>query len=489
MPRSRPVAAGAALALAVLTALVAAPSSPAAPGLAVGAVEDDLRASTLVEAEARMQLFRLAGFRALRVTSLWLPGQTRPSAGELTVLENVTAAAARNGVRVFVTVMHPGSRTTPLSEEARAEFAASAAALAGAVPGLRDLIVGNEPNLNRFWLPQFNLDGTSAAPAAYLALLARTYDAVKAVSPAVRIWGGALSPRGADRPAGSRPTHSPTRFLQELGAAYRASGRSAPVMDGFVLHPYADNSSQPPSTAHPKTTTIGIADYDKLVGLLGQAFDGTAQPGSSLPVLYGEFGVETQIPAEKAPLYTGSEPAATKPVSEEVQAQYYEQALALAFCQPTVSGLLLFLTRDERSLAGWQSGVYYADGTPKASLPRVTEALDRAAGGSIVRCPGLELVVRPTLLRFGTGAAARRGEFAVELRCNLDCLYRVRLERLPTHSTKLSARGRAAAGELQRIDLGSRRLPPGTYRYTLRLVHPVNPAPPTLRQSRPFRLP
>lgn len=473
----------------MLAALAPAPRAAAAPGLAVGAVEDGLRASTPVEAEARMQLFRLAGFRALRVTSFWLPGQTRPSDGELAVLENVAAAAVRNGVRVFVTVMHPGSRTTPLSEEARAEFAANAAALVRAVPGLRDLIVGNEPNLNRFWLPQFGLDGTSAAPAAYLALLAQTYDAVKAASPAVRVWGGALSPRGADRPAGSRPTHSPTRFIQELGAAYRAGGRTAPVMDGFVLHPYPDNSSQPPATAHPNTTTIGIADYDKLVALLGQAFDGTAQPGSTLPVLYGEFGVETQIPEAKAALYTGSEPPATKPVSEEVQAQYYRQALALAFCQPTVAGLLLFLTRDERSLAGWQSGVYYADGTPKTSLPRVGEALDRAAGGSIGRCPGVELVVRPTLLRFGTGAAARRGEFVVELRCNLDCLYRVRLERLPAHSTKLAARGRAGVAELVRIDLGSRRLAPGTYRYTLRLVHPVNPAAPTLRQSRPFQLP
>ena len=86
------------------------------------------------------------------------------------------------------------------------------------------------------------------------------------------------------RPRGRHaPTHSPTKFIQELGVAYRASGRDRPVMDALSIHPYPDNSSQPPTTAHPNTTTIGIADYDKLVALLGQAFDGTAQPGSAAP--------------------------------------------------------------------------------------------------------------------------------------------------------------------------------------------------------------
>ena len=319
--------------------------------------------------------------------------------------------------------------------------------------------------------------------------MAQTYDALKAVSPDVKVYGGALSPRGADRPGTSRPTHSPTKFIQDLGVAYRASGRDRPVMDAFAIHPYADNSSQPPTFAHPLTTTIGVADYGKLVALLGEAFDGTAQRGSDLPILYGEFGVESQIPGEKAGLYTGTEPAATMPVVEETQAAYYEQALALAFCQPTVEAMLLFLSRDERARAGWQSGVYYVDGTAKSSLPRVAEALDRTTGGSITRCPGVQLVVRLTYLRFGTRSAAKRGVFRVSFTCSLDCVYQVRLEKVPTRSTKLVRRGRAEVGELVQADLGSRSLAAGTYRYTLRLVHPVNPAPPTLRQSPPFTVP
>ena len=476
-------------ALGAVIALAAPSLATAGPGLVAGAVEDDVRASTLVEAETRMTNLRVAGFRAVRITSLWTPGTTTPSAGELQVLENVGAAAVRNGVRVYVTVMHPGSRTTPLTGEARAEFASYAAAIVRGAPSLRHIIVANEPNLNRFWLPQFALDGSNAAAPAYLALLEQTYDALKAAAPEVRVYGGALSPRGADNPAGSRPTHSPTVFIRDLGTAYRASGRDRPVMDAFVIHPYPDNSSQPPTVAHPLTTTIGVADYGKLVALLGEAFDDTAQRGSDLPILYGEFGVESEIPAAKAALYTGTEPATTRPVVEETQAAHYEQALALAFCQPTVEGMLLFLSRDERARAAWQSGVFYVDGTPKQSLPRVREALDRATGGSIVRCPGVELVVRTTFLRFGTRSAAKRRVFRVSLECDLDCAYQVRLENAVTHSTKLAARGRAAVGELVQIDLGSRSLSPGSYRYTLRLVHPVNPAPPTLRQGPAFTLP
>ena len=102
---------GGLMALAAAFALTAPGVAEAGLGLAVGAVEDDVRASSAVEAEASMAVFRVAGFRAVRVTSFWTPGLTRPSDGELQVLENVAGAASRNGVRVYVTVMHPGSKT------------------------------------------------------------------------------------------------------------------------------------------------------------------------------------------------------------------------------------------------------------------------------------------------------------------------------------------------------------------------------------------
>lgn len=475
-------------AFGVAATLAWAPPAAAGPGLLVGAVEDEMRASSLVEAQAKMTLFRLAGFRAVRVTSFWTPGLTEPASAELRVLESVAGAAATNGVRVYVTVMQPGSRTTPLTAEAQGDFAGYAAALVRAVPTIRHVIVGNEPNLNRFWLPQFGADGSSVSPAAYLSLLARTYDALKAVSPAVMVYGPAVSPRGADRPEGARQTHSPTRFVRELGLAYRASGRDRPIMDGFVIHPYGDHSSQPPTVAHPLGTTIGVADYEKLVALLAEAFDGTAQAGSTLPIVYGEYGVESQIPASKASLYAGTEPTTTRPVPEATQAAFYEQALALAFCQPNVQTFLVFHAQDERERPGWQSGVRYVDGTPKGSLPRVTEALDRTAGGSITRCPGVQLVVGARGLRFGSRAAARRGVFRAIFSCNLDCVYEVRVVKVGG-ATKMVRRGRAEVDEPVEVEFAPRRLGRGAYRYRLKLVHPVNPAPPTRRDGPVFQLP
>jgi hypothetical protein len=120
------------------------------------------------------------------------------------------------------------------------------------------------------------------------------------------------------------------------------------------------------------------------VRLLGAAFGGTAQPGATLPILYDEFGVQSQISRGKRGLYThGSAPAAQDAVSELVQATYYRQALQLAACQPRVVGLLFFHLSDESDLRAWQSGLFYADGTSKSSLEPVRAAAEAAEEGAL----------------------------------------------------------------------------------------------------------
>lgn len=451
--------------------------------MALGVAEDAVRAPDLVSARAQMSLLRLVGFTSVRVTSQWQPGATAPPEGELAALRIVEGAAQLTGIRVFVSIYHPGSRTTPLTPEAQDQFAAYVAALVTALPAFDDVIVGNEPNLNRFWLPQFNPDGSIASAPAYLALLAKAYDAAKAADPAVRVWGGATSARGSDRPEGQRPTTSPTAFVRALGAAYRTGGRTLPVMDGYAHHPYPDTSAQSPDVPHPNSSTIALADYGKLVGLLAEAFDGTAQPGSSLPVLYAEFGVESAIPAGKAKAYTGVEPATTRPVDERTQARHYGKALALAFCQPNVAGLLLFHSRDEEARAGWQSGVYYADGTPKSSVYAVRDALRRTRGGSITRCPGLVLPVALSAVRFPTPASFLAGARDVRFRCSLDCAWEVRAVAVATGGTRARVRGFSRAGSTVLATLEGRRLGLGPLLLELSATHPVNPGEPTLRQS------
>jgi len=152
-------------------------------------------------------------------------------------------------------------------------------------------------------------------------------------------------------------------------------------------HPYGETSKTPPTALHPKSTSISIADYPKLVELLRDAFRGTAQRGASLPILYGEYGVQTRIPAGKLGAYTNlSVPSAGDAVSQTVQAAYYKQAIQLAYCQPTVSGLLFFHVSDEPDLDRWQSGLFYADDTPKSSLAAVRTAAQAAQAGTLT-CP------------------------------------------------------------------------------------------------------
>src|SRR5262249_10022067 len=334
--------------------------------------------------KARMDLTVLAGMKEIEVRAAWTSGQTAPSAEELASLQAAAAAAQLDAIRLIVAVDNGGSRQTPLTAPDRAAFAAYTAALAQALPYVRDFIVGNEPNLNRFWMPQFDRRGRDLAAPAYEALLAGSYDSLKAVSPQINVIGGALSPRGADRVYSVRQTHSPTTFLRDLGLAYRRSHRSRPIMDTLALHPYGESSRTPPSALHTRSTSIGIADYPKLVRLLQELFRGTAQRGASLPILYAEYGVQTQIPIAKQDAYTDlAAPSSADAVSESVQGAYYRRAIGLAYCQPTVAGLLFFHVSDEPDLDRWQSGLFYTDDTPKSDLQLVKQAAQAAQAGTL----------------------------------------------------------------------------------------------------------
>ncbi len=459
--------------VAVLAAALAfAPAAHAGgPSLLIGATEDAVRQPTLVAARAQMDLLELAGFGAVRVSQLWSPGQTALLPADRLVLENVVAAARLDGIQVFLDVMNASGSTAPVTDQMQADFAAYAASIVQAFPSIRYVLVGSEPNLNLYWLPQFDANGGDAAAVGYESLLARTYDAVKAVDPTVQVIGGGVSPRGNDDPHGTRLTHSPTTFIPDLGAAYKASGRTTPIMDGFAFHPYEDNSSIPPATGlHPRSTTVSIADYGKLVALLGQAFDGTAQPGSAIPIYYDEFGVQSQIPPAKAAAYTGTEQTPlTRPVDEATQAFYYRQAVQLAFCEPTVRAFFVFHAVDETDLGRGQSGLYYADDTAKTSLPAVRLAFQQAHRGIVARCPGLALTPKAKATQVGS---------SLVLSCDIDCTYVAELWRLPGHLLA-TRRGRAVGGTPTTLPLSAPHAA-GTYRLRLSLSAPVNRGPAAL---------
>ena len=287
--------------LPFIIALAFAPSALAGgPTMQFGAAEDVVRTTDLPAAKAKMTLLRLAGFSSVRVTSQWQGTEATPSETELTVLRNVAGAAQLSAVRVYLSIYPTGSRVTPLTPEARELFAAYVTSLKQQLPSIKDVIIGNEPNINRFWLPQFGPNGSDVAAPTYTALLARSYDAVKLVDPATRVWGGALAPRGIDRPGTGATRTRRLRSSRTWASPTARVDATQPIMDGLAFHPYADTSGQSPDTPHPNSTTIGLADYDRLMRTLATAFDNSPQAGSLLPVLYDEFGVESKIPAGKA---------------------------------------------------------------------------------------------------------------------------------------------------------------------------------------------
>jgi hypothetical protein len=343
--------------------------------LIVGGVED---AAKWGDPSGNMALARRAGFRVIVLSSIWRRPLWAPGAVELDSLRGAIDAADAAGIRPIVAV-YSFSSETPRSARERAQFASYAAAIATEIPELRYISLGNEPNSDRFWMPQFGPGGSDAAAAAYFKLLELGYRTVKRADPRITVIGGSLAARGSDSPRRGRPGHSPSRFITDLGRAFRASGLAKPPLDLFSIHPYPANSSIPPTVPDPHSTAIGIADYPRLVRLLTAAFR------TAPPIVYGEYGIQTQIPRAELSLYSGVRAASIRPVSELRQADDYVAAIGLAACQPLVRMLIFFHVTDESQLTGLQTGLFYPDDKPKASLDRVAASAEAAERGQ-VRC-------------------------------------------------------------------------------------------------------
>jgi len=136
---------------------------------------------------------RAVGATAFRVTLRWAPGESALSAQDVTDVAN--AVSGTSGLRLVLSVY--GSPTSPPQDlTSRTQFCTYARSAVARFPSINDVVIWNEPNLSFFWRPQFNPDDSSAAPAAYEALLARCWDVLHAFRPTINVVGPATSPRG-----------------------------------------------------------------------------------------------------------------------------------------------------------------------------------------------------------------------------------------------------------------------------------------------------
>jgi hypothetical protein len=136
--------------------------------------------------------------------------------------------------------------------------------------------------------------------------------------------------------------------------------------------------------AHSDELIMSLGDLDRLLVRLREAFGGTGQPtpDNGVPIWYLETGYQTQIDDAKQGLYSGVEnwpgslpdvgppaPQARPPDASPApdQATQLADSLRMTYCQPHVAAVFNFLIRDEANLAGWQSGLLWADGSPKDS--------------------------------------------------------------------------------------------------------------------------
>jgi hypothetical protein len=306
---------------------------------------------------------------AVRVTIPWRPGQVRPTKRQQVYLHRISRMIQLND-RIVLSVYNL-ARYAPTTTDEQRQYCGFLHHVVRRIPLLHDIQIWNEANSPVYW-PE------DAGPSAYEPLLAHCWDVLHRLPTLVNVISS------------TAPRHDPAGFIAALAAAYRASGRTRPLVDTFGHNPYPKNSAEPPSASHKGTDFIGEGDYQTLVDRLRISFDGTGQPAPGVrgvSIWYLETGFQTVPPLDKRRLYRGRENdprplQALVPQSQGTeaavdQASQLRDAMLLAYCQPAVTGFFNFELLDEDRLGGWQSGLLWRDGTRKPSYEVFKDTLDQ----------------------------------------------------------------------------------------------------------------
>jgi hypothetical protein len=420
--------------------------------------------------------------------------------------------AQATGTRIVFAVAPLGARDLTASPAARTQFVTFVRKLAQTFPTVKDYVIGNEPNVNFFWRPQYSTTGKPISAAAYEPLLAATYDALKSVDQTITVIGIGLSPRGNDNPrAKDNPSRSPVRFLRELGVAYRASGRTTPLMDELAFHPYPARNVDSPKVGY-AWPNAGLPNLGRIKQAVWDAFHGTAQPtfaergntfARPLRLDLDEVGWQVAPLPALANLYYGKETGPT--VSEQTQADYYRDVIMSTACDPSVRMLSFFHLVDERDLNRWQSGLERADGSHRPAYDAVKSTIAQTQGkcqGRPVKWRHTTAVVKPVALwgKLRKPQPGKRTRWSFKAGAGEEATYRAGIFKAGPKKrviAKRLAKGRPrpllfSRGKIKAkkrvVYFPRHRLKPGKYVYAIRMSATMNPKRVSVLVSRPFRV-
>ena len=448
--------------------------SGAAAGTTFGVADDAGKYSEDFGAAGFFHMLTDLGMTENRMAVFWDPSNPT-SIYEQAFLDRSVPQAMRRGIEVIFAIYPLKARALVDTPNGIQLFAQYAAKVVQRYPYVRKVICLNEGNQPRFHQPQFDDAGKGISGYVQEQAMAACYDAVKAVDSKISVIAFGLSPRGNDDfDAVSNVSHSPIRFLEEVGDAYRASGRTKPLADDVSIHCYPNLNTDAPNVGYawPK---IGCANFDRFKQAWWDAFHGTAQPlfreagdngpGPYVRIYVDEVGYQAKIAPEKTHLYTGAENVPV--VDEATQGKWYGELIGMMACDPNVALLNFFHAVDETSLPAWQSGLVLPDGTRRQSFAIVKDAI--MANQECHRTP---VQWRHTDRVVGAAVTFRSLPRSFLVRADEGFSYEVKITR-KTGTRKLT--GAAGQGEAARDLLFKLpRLSRGSYRVTVTLHAETN---------------
>lgn len=384
--------------LVCLCALVAAPAAPASTGQ-LTIFQDDGR---LLESgpdvrDAALDEIAAGGADVVKFHLVWgdiAPGgATRPdgfngqdlssySEAVWERFDGLVGAAQSRGLRVLVapTTPAPGWATRtrgdargvayPNAREFGRFVRAAATRWDGAHGQARvDFwTIGNEPNHPDFLQPQGSRSGRLIAPHLYRELVRHAVSGLRLAGHGRdTILFGELLPIGKVG-VGRRNTIKPLAFIRDffcLDRNYRPyRGRAARVRDcdrfrriagvtGFGYHPYTRPGGPSVRETHDDDATI--RSISRITGALDRAAARGRVSPRRMRVYNTEFGFQSDPPDR---LWT---PIARIPA-------YLNQSEWMSWRNPRVASWSQYALLDDRDLSGFQSGLRFADGTPKPGV-------------------------------------------------------------------------------------------------------------------------